>query len=140
VAAVRETATGNVADKTAKNLLVSRRTLASLVGQPGTGLLHVDPRTGVAEYASPVGVVFGLVPKTHPVATFVFKVLIALKGRNALILSSHRGAQHVSNTTGELITSVLDRNDAPLDLVQWIRQRADRETTLAYMRHPGVAL
>src|SRR5262249_8720935 len=139
VAAVRETATGNVADKTAKNLLVSRRTLASLVGQPGTGLLHVDPRTGVAEYASPMGVIFGLVPRTHPVATFVFKVLIALKGRNAVILSSHRGAQQVSNRAGELITSVLDAHCCPRGLVQWLRERQNRQTTLQLMRHRDVA-
>src|SRR5215469_11252616 len=75
VATVEETGIGDIDDKTAKNRLVSRRTFASLVGRPGTGLLRVDPQTGLVEYASPVGVILGLVPRTHPVATFVFKVL-----------------------------------------------------------------
>ena len=57
--------------------------------------------------ASPMGVIFGLVPRTHPAAMFVFKMLIALKGRNALILSSHRDAQSVTNHTGDLIAEVL---------------------------------
>jgi hypothetical protein len=70
-----------------------------------------------------MGVIFGLVPRTHPVATFVFKVLIALKGRNALILSSHRGAQRVSNRAGELITAVPDAHGCPRGLVQWLRER-----------------
>src|SRR5262245_23627081 len=64
MAAVDETGIGNVDDKTFKNRMVSQRTFASLKGKPGAGLLRVDRRNGIAEYASPVGVVFGLVPKT----------------------------------------------------------------------------
>src|SRR5207237_4488970 len=104
-----------------------------LKGQPGSGAL--GEIAGVSELASPMGVIFGLIPRTHPVATFVFKVLIALKGRNALIVSSHRAAQEVTNTTGELITTVLRGHNAPVTLVQWVKERSDRETTLAFMRH-----
>src|SRR5262249_2913741 len=92
------------------------------------------------EIASPVGVVFGLVPKTNPVSTFVFKVLIALKSRNALILSCHRDAQQVGDQTGRLIAAVLLRHGAPADLVQWIRGRVDRQITQQFMQHPDVAL
>ncbi|HEY7295473.1 MAG TPA: aldehyde dehydrogenase family protein [Dehalococcoidia bacterium] len=137
---VAETGLGNVADKTLKNLVASRTIQRGLAGKPGTGLLRVDARRNVAEVASPVGVVFGLVPQTNPVATFVFKVLIALKARNALILSCHRGAQGVCDQTGELIAAVLRRHRAPRGLVQWLRDRTDRETTLQFMRHPAVAL
>ena len=86
-----------------------------------------------------MGVIFGLVPRTHPVATFVFKTLIALKGRNALILSCHRAAQGVGQRTGELITDVLARHGAPAYLVQWVQGRGSRETTHQFMRHPSVA-
>jgi acyl-CoA reductase-like NAD-dependent aldehyde dehydrogenase len=140
IAAVAETRLGNVVDKTLKNEVASRRIYAELAGKPGMGLLGVDELHHVAELASPVGVIFGLIPRTHPVATFVFKTLIALKGRNALILSSHRDAQHVSNSAGELIVSTLTRHAAPAGLVQWLCQRTDRETTLAFMQHPEVAL
>ena len=67
-----------------------------MAGSPASGRCGTGPN-GVTEIASPMGVVFGLVPRTHPVATFVFKVLIALKARNALILSCHRAAQQVTN-------------------------------------------
>src|SRR5262245_6379169 len=82
-ATVEETGLGNVPDKTEKNRLASQGVYQSLAGKPGTGLLAVDTARQIAEFASPMGVVFGLVPRTHPVATFVFKVLIALKSRNA---------------------------------------------------------
>lgn len=139
-AAVAETGLGNVHDKTIKNQVASRRIFSELVGKPGSGLLRQDSGRHIAELASPVGVVFGLIPRTHPVATFVFKVLIALKGRNALILSSHHAARHVADQTGVLIAGVLQEHGAPAHLVQWLGEGADRETTVRFMRHPDVGL
>src|SRR5262245_53942918 len=137
--AVGETGLGNVADKTHKNRAASLGIFESLVGKPGIGVLRVDDAQNVVEVASPMGVIFGLVPRTHPAATFVFKVLIALKARNALILSCHRAAQRTSDRTGELIDEVLRAHGAPAGIVQWLSQRTDRETTLRFMRHPRVA-
>jgi acyl-CoA reductase-like NAD-dependent aldehyde dehydrogenase len=139
IAAVEETGLGNAPDKTAKNRLASTGIYAAMAGQSGVGALGTGA-AGVTEIASPMGVVFGLVPQTHPVATFVFKVLIALKARNALILSCHRAAQQVTNQTGDLILGVLERHAAPPHLLQWVRHRVGRETTLEFMRHPDIAL
>jgi acyl-CoA reductase-like NAD-dependent aldehyde dehydrogenase len=139
-ASVVETGYGNVADKALKNRVASMRVYRSLEGKPGSGLIRVDAERNIAEIASPVGVVLGLIPKTNPVSTFVFKVLIALKARNALILSCHRDAQQVGNQTGELISRVLALHGAPADLVQWIQGRADRDTTRQLMQHPRVGL
>jgi len=139
IAAVEETGLGNVADKTHKNRTASESIFQSLVGKTATGPVRVDREQHVVEIASPMGVVFGLVPRTHPVATFVFKVLIALKARNALILSCHRDAQQVTNRTGELIAAVLDSHGAPEGIVQWLSKRTGRELTVRFMRHPDVA-
>jgi acyl-CoA reductase-like NAD-dependent aldehyde dehydrogenase len=139
VAAVEETGLGNVVDKTEKNRLASARVFEDLVGKPAAGVVRVDREQRVAELASPMGVIFGLVPRTHPVATFTFKVLIALKGRNALILSCHRSARQVTERTGALVAAVLDAHGAPHSLVQWLGKRTDREVTLRFMRHPDVA-
>jgi len=94
----------------------------------------------VAEIASPMGVIVGLLPATHPVATFIFKVLIALKGRNAIILSPSRRAQQVSVCLGRLIQAELRAAGAPIDLVQWLGFGSSRETTSALMCHRHVAL
>jgi acyl-CoA reductase-like NAD-dependent aldehyde dehydrogenase len=66
IAAVQETRLGNVADKTAKNRFASLDVCRSLVGQVGHGRLWWDKRKKVTTFASPVGVVFGLVPATNP--------------------------------------------------------------------------
>jgi acyl-CoA reductase-like NAD-dependent aldehyde dehydrogenase len=139
-ATVAETGLGNVPDKIIKNRVASEMVYRSLVGKPGNGLVRIDAERDIAEIASPMGVVFGLIPKTNPASTFVFKVLIALKARNALILSCHRDAQEVGNRTGELIAAVLDRHNAPANLVQWIYGRVDRETTRQIMQHPLTAV
>ena len=90
VATVDETGMGNVHDKTVKNSVASAGIYAQLAGATAHGEIGFDSDRHVAELASPVGVVVGLIPATHPVATFIFKVLIALKGRNAIILSPSR--------------------------------------------------
>jgi acyl-CoA reductase-like NAD-dependent aldehyde dehydrogenase len=138
-ASVVETGLGVVDDKATIIRLASQSAYRTLRGEPGTGLLRVDERSGVAEIAAPMGVILGLVPRTQPAAAFAFKVLIALKARNAVILSCHRDAQGVSDSTGALITSIMQSHAAPHDLVQWLRARTDRDAVYELMRHPGVA-
>lgn len=138
-AAVRETGMGNVSDKTAKNRFASLDIYRSLEGRVGQGCMAIDKRHKIMTIASPMGVVLGLVPATHPAATFIFKVLIALKGRNALILSPSQRAMGVSNQVGELIRQVLYEQGAPLDLVQWVSAKKSRDTASALMVHPGVS-
>src|SRR5690242_503778 len=138
-ATVRETGMGNVRDKTSKNRIASMGIYHTLKGRVGQGRLSVDKRRKIMTFASPVGVVVGLVPATHPVATFIFKVLIALKGRNALILSPSRRAADVSNQIGVLIQKVLREQGAPPDLVQWIDASRGRAATATLMRHKGVS-
>lgn len=139
-ATVQETRLGNVRDKTIKNMHASLGVLRSLAGKVGSGVIDADPSSNVTQIAAPAGVVLGLVPVTNPVATIVFKVLIALKARCALILSFNRACMQVGNTTCELIARTLVANDAPADIVQWVRSRSNRGKTLKYMRHPGVSL
>jgi acyl-CoA reductase-like NAD-dependent aldehyde dehydrogenase len=139
-ATVAETGMGNTADKTQKNRFASLAVYRSLAGKPGAGIIQMDDARQVAEVASPVGVVLGLIPVTNPVATIVFKALICLKARNALILSFHPKALGVGQRTGALIHDVLRRHTAPADLVLWPREWEGHATTHAFMRHPGVAL
>lgn len=139
IAAVQETGMGNVRDKTAKNRFASMDIYRSLEGRVGHGCLTIDKRHKVMTIASPMGVVLGLVPATHPAATFIFKVLIALKGRNALILSPSQRAMDVSNQVGELVQQVLSEQGAPLDLVQWVSSKKSRTTASALMTHQGVS-
>lgn len=137
---VAETKLGNVADKATKNTVAALGVFRALAGKIGAGALNEYAERGVTEIASPVGVVFGMIPVTNPVATAVFKTLISLKARNALILSFHRGALGVGGRVGELMQGVLREAGAPADLVQWIRERGSRKITARYMSHPDVGL
>jgi acyl-CoA reductase-like NAD-dependent aldehyde dehydrogenase len=137
-ATVAETGIGNIADKTFKNRFASLEVNRALQGRPGIGPRPPDDR-GVTEIASPMGVVLGLIPMTNPVATLVFKTLICLKARNALIVSHHPAAAGVGARTVELVAGVLAEHQAPVDLLQSV-ERASRTRTAMFMRHPQVSL
>jgi acetaldehyde dehydrogenase/alcohol dehydrogenase len=137
-ATVAETGIGNIADKTFKNRFASLEVNRTLQGRPGIGPRPPDDR-GVTEIASPVGVVLGLIPMTNPVATLVFKTLICVKARNALIVSHHPAAVGVGARTVELIGAVLAERGAPAALLQSV-ERASRTRTAMFMRHPQVSL
>jgi acyl-CoA reductase-like NAD-dependent aldehyde dehydrogenase len=138
--AVRETGLGVVEHKTQKITLAARLMRDALVGRPARGALPTDEPRHVTEILCPLGVVLGLIPLTNPVSTMLFKTLICLKSRNALIASCHRKALGVGGRLGDLIHAVMKRHGADEDLVQWIRERGSRATTAAFMTHPGVAL
>jgi acyl-CoA reductase-like NAD-dependent aldehyde dehydrogenase len=138
-ATVAETKMGIIADKVTKIRFASLEVCKTVSGHSAAGFL-TDPQNQVSEIACPVGVVFGLIPVTNPVATIVFKTIISLKGRNALILSCHRDALGVGNQTCNIIRNVLEHHGAPIDLVQPILQRSSRHKTIMFMNHPGVSL
>ncbi len=137
---VRVTRIGNVPDKTCKNVMASMGVYRSLVGRPASGLLNTDEARKVSEIASPVGIVVGLVPATNPAATAIFKALIAIKGRNALILSFPRSYRDVGPKVGSIIQEALRSSGTPVDLVQWIKRGHSRKKTEILMRHPEVSL
>ena len=139
-ATVAETGLGCVPDKADKNRFASLDVAQSLVGKPGVGVVGGDEREALTEIAEPMGVVLGLIPVTNPVATLVFKVLICIKARDALIVSCHRDAADVGARTVDLLRQVLARHGAPADLVQSAPRRPARRATAALMRHPGVSM
>jgi acyl-CoA reductase-like NAD-dependent aldehyde dehydrogenase len=128
-----------VADKTLKIRFASLGIFRSLAGQIAQGVLSVDEERRVTEIASPVGVVFAIAPVTNPVATAIFKMLIAIKGRNATILSFHHQALGVGQLTCGIVRDALKAHGAPADLVQWVK-RPNRKVTRRFMAHQGVSL
>jgi acyl-CoA reductase-like NAD-dependent aldehyde dehydrogenase len=139
-ATVAETGVGCVADKADKNRFASLDVAHSLVGKPGVGVIGSDERGALTEIADPMGVILGLIPMTNPVATLVFKTLICIRARDALIVSCHRGAAQVGAMTVGLLRHMLRRHGASADLVQTVPRRPTRQTTTALMRHPGVSM
>lgn len=137
---VAETRIGNVADKTLKNRIAADLVYSkSIAGQPGTGVLAHHADRGITELAAPVGVVFGLIPITNPVATAIFKSLACIKGRNALIMNFHRNTRGLAAKVVAMFREVLVAHGLPGDLVQHVERRESRQTTDLLMRHKDVA-
>jgi len=139
-ATVAETGIGCAPDKADTNRFASLGVARSLTGEPGVGVIGSSEMGALIEIAEPMGVIVGLIPVTNPVATLVFKALICIKARDALIASFHRDAAAVGARTAGLLRHVLARHGACADLVQAIPRRPDRQVTAALMRHPGVAM
>jgi acetaldehyde dehydrogenase / alcohol dehydrogenase len=139
-AAVAETGIGCVPDKADKNRFASLGVARSLIGKPGVGVVGRHEPQALTEIAEPMGVILGLIPLTNPVATLVFKALICIKARDALIASCHRDAAGVGARTVGLLRQVLARHGACADLIQTVPRRPSRQATEVLMRHPGVAM
>lgn len=135
---VEETGIGNVQDKVIKIEAGSMDVYNYISGQVGNGFSGTEADGTIEDVLVPVGVVFGLVPVTNPVSTFIYKVLTCLKGRNAVVLSTSRRALKTASRTGELVQEVLKEQGAPLDIVQWVKERNSRKTTSDFMQHDGV--
>jgi acyl-CoA reductase-like NAD-dependent aldehyde dehydrogenase len=136
---VEETGMGLVQDKVTKIQSGALRVYQALAGSPAAGVLQVDEARLITEIAAPMGVIFGMIPLTNPVSTIIFKSLVCLKSRNALIYSCHHNSLEVGNHTGEIIRAVLRQHGAPPELVSWVPERTSRRKTAMLLKHPGIA-
>jgi acetaldehyde dehydrogenase (acetylating) len=132
--AVEETGYGNVKDKLSKNLLCADLLPRTMRGIKTVGILRELPDQKVIEIGVPMGVVAAILPTTNPTSTAIFKILIALKGGNAIVLSPHPRAKRCTcETTAVLYQAALDAG-APEGAIQCINN-ATLEGTNELMRH-----
>ncbi len=137
--AVEETGIGRVHYKVLKNLFGSEGVWNSIKDEKTVGIVKRDERSGIVEVASPVGVIAGIVPTTNPTSTTLFKSLIAVKGRNAIVISPHPRSRRCIGETVETLRRALERVGAPADLVTCL-PNPTIESTGALMKHPDVAM
>jgi acyl-CoA reductase-like NAD-dependent aldehyde dehydrogenase len=137
--AVEETGIGKVHYKILKNLFGSEGTWASIKDERTVGIVSRDEARGVIEVATPVGVVAGIIPTTNPTSTALFKSLIAVKGRNAIVISPHPRAKRCIGQTVEVLRRAIERAGGPPDLVLSLTNPTI-ESTGALMKHKKVAV
>jgi len=137
--AVEETGIGRVHYKILKNLLGSEGAWASIQNEKTVGIIARDERSGVVEIATPVGVIAGIVPTTNPTSTALFKALIAVKGRNAIVISPHPRARRCIGESAEVLRRAIERAGGPPDLVQSLANPTI-ESTGALMKHAKVSM
>jgi sulfoacetaldehyde dehydrogenase len=118
--AVDEGGFGNYADKVSKIRNRIMGTLADIAGVKTVGVVEEIPEKGLVKIAKPVGVVAALIPTTGPDATPPLKTLLALKGRNAIVIAAHPRTQKTTALVVQYMREACERVGAPADLVQLI--------------------
>lgn len=118
--AVDEGGFGNYADKVTKIRRRIMGTLADTAQVKTVGVVEELPELGLLKIAKPVGVVAALIPTTGPDATPPLKTLLALKGRNAIIVAAHPRTQKTTAAVVEYMREACVQVGAPADLVQLI--------------------
>jgi acetaldehyde dehydrogenase (acetylating) len=115
--AVEETGYGKPADKTLKNLFAARRVHQAIRPLRTVGVIAEDADAGVVEFATPVGVVAAVLPVTNPTSTAIYKVLIAVKAGNAIVVSPHPAALRCICETVSLLRQAALQAGAPEGLI-----------------------
>ena len=137
--AVDETGYGNVEHKTQKNLFCARDVYNAIRPMKTVGIVHEDPDKRIMEIASPIGVIAAIIPSTNPTSTTIYKALIALKGRNAIVFSPHPSAARCILETSRLLADAAERAGAPRGVISCMTT-SSLEGTDSLMRHARTSL
>jgi acetaldehyde dehydrogenase (acetylating) len=118
--AVEETGFGKTADKKAKNLFVARDVYSAIKDMQTVGIINKDEVKQVWEIAQPVGIVAAIIPSTNPTSTVLFKCMISLKARNAIVISPHPSALRCSQESAAVMRAAAEKAGAPSGLIHCI--------------------
>jgi sulfoacetaldehyde dehydrogenase len=132
--AVADTGLGNVRDKIVKKQRKTFGTLRDLLRVKSVGIIEEDAARGIVKYAKPVGVVAAITPSTNPGATPVNKAMMAIKGRNAIVIAASPAGLKTTLRTVDHMRAELARIGLPKDLVQILPPPASKDMTDALMK------
>ena len=118
--AVEETGMGVVEDKVIKNNYAAEYIYNAYRDTKTCGVIEEDKAYGLKKIAEPIGVIAAVIPTTNPTSTAIFKTLIALKTRNAIIISPHPRAKKCTIAAAQLVLEAAVRAGAPEGIIDWI--------------------
>lgn len=137
--AVEETGMGVVEDKVIKNHFAAEYIYNKYKNTKTCDILERDTTNGIIKIAQPFGVVAGIIPTTNPTSTAIFKALLCIKTRNAIVVSPHPRAKKCTIETLKRILEVAVKHGAPEHIIGWIDEPTV-ELSAALMRHKDVNL
>ncbi len=137
--ATDETGYGVPLHKKLKNEFGSKNVWESIRDIKTVGVIHHDPENKIYEIAWPVGVVCALTPSTNPTSTTMFKILIAVKARDAIVVAPHPSAVKCCVETAQLMARAAEAAGAPKGLISCM-QNISLQGTQELMNHKYVAL
>ena len=118
--AVAETGMGVVEDKVIKNNYAAEYIYNAYKNTKTCGVIEEDKSFGIQKIAEPIGVVAAVIPTTNPTSTAIFKCLLALKTRNAIIISPHPRAKGCTIAAAKLVLEAAVKAGAPEGIIDWI--------------------
>ena len=118
--AVEETGMGIVEDKVIKNHYASEYIYNAYRDTKTCGVIEDDSAYGTKKIAEPIGVVAAVIPTTNPTSTAIFKSLICLKTRNAIIISPHPRAKKSTIAAAKVVLDAAVKAGAPKGIIGWI--------------------
>ncbi len=118
--AVEETGMGVVEDKVIKNNYAAEYIYNAYKNTKTCGVLEEDKAYGIKKIAEPIGLIAAVIPTTNPTSTAIFKTLIALKTRNAIIISPHPRAKKSTIAAAKVVLDAAVKAGAPEGIINWI--------------------
>ena len=118
--AVEETGMGIVEDKVIKNHYAAEYIYNKYKDEKTCGVIEEDKAFGIKRVAEPIGLIAAVIPTTNPTSTAIFKTLIALKTRNAIIISPHPRAKKSTIEAAKIVLEAAVAAGAPEGIIGWI--------------------
>lgn len=118
--AVEETGMGVLEDKVIKNHYAAEYIYNAYKNTKTCGVVEEDKIYGIRKIAEPIGVIAAVIPTTNPTSTAIFKILLALKTRNAIIISPHPRAKGCTNYVAKFLLKKAVEAGAPEGIIGWI--------------------
>ena len=118
--AVEETGMGIVEDKVIKNHYAAEYIYNKYKDTKTCGVIEKDEAFGIEKIAEPIGVIAAVIPTTNPTSTAIFKALLALKTRNAIIFSPHPRAKASTIEAAKVVLEAAVKAGAPEGIIRWI--------------------
>lgn len=137
--AVEDTGMGIIEDKVIKNHFASEYIFHQYKDAKTCGVVEEDRSFGIKKIAEPIGIIAGVIPTTNPTSTAIFKSLIALKTRNAIIFSPHPRAKRCTINAAKTILEAAVKAGAPENIIGWIDEPTV-ELSQCLMKHPGISM
>ncbi len=137
--AVEETKLGVMEDKVLKNMCATEFTYNYIKDKRTVGIIREFPERNLVEMAEPIGVIFSLLPITNPTSTVLFKCIIAIKTRNAVIFSPHPKAWHCCSEAVKIMYEAALKHGAPEGVFSCLESHTLQDNAYL-MRHKDVGL
>jgi acetaldehyde dehydrogenase / alcohol dehydrogenase len=137
--AIEETKLGVLEDKAIKNMVATEFVYNYVKDKPTVGTIREFPERGLVEVAEPIGVILSLTPITNPTSTVLFKCIMAIKTRNAVIFSPHPGAWKCCSEAVRIMNETAVKHGAPEGVFTCLESHTLQDNAYL-MRHKDIGL